>query len=59
MHYPYVLVIYFKGQMWNSRIKIKYPLHLDVLILPSNNDFKAQKGYTIKLEVFLQYISYK
>ncbi len=59
MHYPYVLVIYFKGQMWNPRVKIKYPLHLNVLILHSNNDFKAQKRSTIKLEVLLQYISYK
>jgi hypothetical protein len=43
MHCPYVLAIYLKGQMLESRIKIKYPLHVDVFMFTFKQGLECPK----------------
>jgi len=44
MHYLDMYAICLKGQILNTKIQVKYPLHLDVFMLELQySDLKAQK----------------
>ncbi len=43
MHCPYMFTIYFKGQILNFKIKIKYPFHLDVFMLTLKQQLEGPK----------------
>jgi len=44
VHRPYVLAIYVKGQMLESRIKIRYPLHVDIFMLTFKQGLECPKS---------------
>jgi hypothetical protein len=58
MHCPYVLVIYLKGQMLESIIKIRSHFMWMFSCLHSSKDLNAQKLSTMKFELCSKYMLY-
>jgi hypothetical protein len=54
MHCPYVLAIYFKGQMLESKIKIMYPLHVDVFMFTFKQGFEYPKSICSEIQTLFQ-----
>ncbi len=54
MHCPYVLAIYLKGQMMESRIKIKYPFHVDVFMFTFKQGLECPKGIYNEVQTMFQ-----
>jgi len=54
VHCLYVLAIYLKGQMLESKIKIKYPLHVDVFMVTFKQGLECPKGICSEVETMFQ-----
>ncbi len=54
MHCLYVLAIYFKGQMLESIIKIKYPLHVDVFMFTFKQGLECPKRIYNEVGIMFQ-----
>ncbi len=54
VHCPYVLAIYVKGQMLESRIKIRYPLHVDIFMLTFKQGLECPKGTCSEIGTMFQ-----
>jgi hypothetical protein len=57
VHCPYVLGIYLKGQVLKSRIKMKYPLHVDVFMFTFKQRLECPIGIYIEIQtIFLIHV---
>jgi hypothetical protein len=54
VHYPYVLAIYLKDQMLESKIKIKYPLHVNVFMLTFKQGLECPIGICSEVRTLFQ-----